>query len=171
MLKFRLYYDKDEEEQWLEKMSLEGWAFKKFFLGFYTFEPCVPGEYKYQIDLLDNWVGDKAHFSSFMEELGIEVIGQWWRWVYLKKKAIDGPFELYTDAESKITQYRKIRDFFAVFTILELICFLIELVATVETGSILYGSFTVVIALICFAMLRIVWKTKWKIMQLKRDVI
>ena len=108
MLKFKLYYDKDEEEEWLKKMSLNGWAFKKFFLGFYTFEPCEPGEYNYQIDLLDNWNGNKADYASFMEDAGVEVISQWWRWVYLQKKTEDGPFEMYTDTESKIAQYKKI---------------------------------------------------------------
>ncbi len=28
MLKFKLYYDKDEEEDWLKEMSLDGWGFK-----------------------------------------------------------------------------------------------------------------------------------------------
>ena len=51
MVKFRLYYDKDKEQDWLMEMVNRGWAVKKFFLGFYTFEPCEPGEYIYQIKL------------------------------------------------------------------------------------------------------------------------
>lgn len=102
MTKFRLYYDKDAEESWLNTMSRKGWAFKKFFLGFYSFEECEPGEYNYQIDILNSWNGDKTDFASFMEESGVEVISQWYRWVYIRKKASDGPFEMYTDIESKI---------------------------------------------------------------------
>lgn len=169
MLKFKLYYDKDAEEDWLKKMSLNGWAFKKFFLGFYTFEPCEPGEYNYQIDLLDNWNGDKDNYSSFMEDVGVEVVGQWWRWVYLKKKTADGPFEMYTDAESKIAQYKRIRNFFKVFFAIEIICFLMELVATINTGHYIGGIFTVLIGLISLALLRIVWKCKLKIEQFKRN--
>lgn len=102
MKKFRLYYDKDAEQDWLREMSNQGWAFNKFFLGVYTFEACSSGEYIYQIDILDNWIGDKQNFSEFMEDSGVEVVSQWYLWVYLRKKAADGPFEMYSDTESKI---------------------------------------------------------------------
>jgi hypothetical protein len=169
MLKFKLYYDKDAEEEWLRKMSLDGWAFKKFFLGFYTFEPCEPGEFNYQIDLLDNWKAKNNDYESFMEDAGVEVVGHWWRWVYLKKKAADGPFEMYTDVESKIAQYSRIKNFFKVFLGVELICFFMELAATINTGQYIFGIFTAVLALISLAILKIVWKCKWKIQQFKRE--
>jgi len=169
MLKFKLYYDKDAEEDWLKKMCLNGWAFKKFFLGFYTFEQCEPGEYNYQIDLLDNWNGYKDDYAAFMEDAGVEVVGQWWRWVYLQKKATDGPFEMYTDVDSKISQYSKIRNFFKVALILEVICFFMELMATVNTGSYIFGIFTVLLAVISLAMLKIIWKCNWKIEQYKHE--
>jgi hypothetical protein len=169
MLKLKLYYDKDAEEDWLRKMSLSGWAFKKFFLGFYTFEPCEPGEYNYQIDLIDNWNGDKDDYASFMEEAGLEVISQWWRWVYLQKKTADGPFEMYTDRESKIAQYSKIGKFFKIFLIIEIICFFIELMATINTGDYIFGIFTVLLAIISLGLLKMVWKCKWKTEQLKRE--
>lgn len=169
MVRFRLYYDKDIEEDWLQEMSYNGWAFKKFFLGFYTFKPCEAGEYNYQIDMLDNWNGDKDDYSSFMADTGVEVIGQWWRWVYLRKKAVDGPFEMYTDNLSKINQYTRIKRFFTVFLVLEIICFLIELLAAIETGYLLYMGFTVLLGIIALAMLRLTWKCQWKIDQLKRE--
>lgn len=170
MLKFKLYYDKDAEEVWLREMSLKGWAFKKFFLGFYTFEPCKPGEYNYQIDLLDNWNGNKSDYESFMEDLGVEVVDQWWRWVYLRKKAADGPFEMYTDVESKIDLYRKIMNFFKIALVIEVICFFIELKATIQTGSFMFGALTVLIGVISLALLKVVWKCKWKIEQLQNEV-
>ncbi|MDT8717536.1 DUF2812 domain-containing protein [Clostridium sp. 19966] len=169
MLKFRLYYDKDEEEEWLKKMSLTGWAFKKFFLGFYTFEPCEPGEYNYQIDLLDNWSGDKEEYADFMEEAGVKVIGQWWRWIYLQKKSSDGPFEMYTDAESKIVQYRRIKNFFVIFLILEIVCLFVELLAAISTCYYVFGIFTVLLAIICLALLKVIWKCKWKIEGFKHE--
>lgn len=169
MLKFKLYYDKDEEEDWLKKMSLNGWAFKKFFLGFYTFEKCEPGEYNYQIDLLDNWNGDKDDYAAFMEDTGVEVIDQWWRWVYLQKRASDGPFEMYTDVESKITHYNKIKNFFKVALIIEVICFFIEFMATIKTGYYIFGIFTILLGAISLAILKIVWKCKWKIEQYKQE--
>ena len=169
MLKFKLYYDKDAEEDWLKKMCLNGWAFKNFFLGFYTFEKCEPGEYNYQIDLLDSWNGEKDDYEAFMKDTGVEVIGQWWRWVYLQKKASDGPFELYTDIDSKISQYNKIKNFFKVFLILEIIGFFIELFATINTDSFIFGMFAIVLAIICLAILKIIWKCNWKIEQYKHE--
>lgn len=167
MLKFRLYFDKDEEEIWLKEMSQKGWAFKKFFLGFYTFEECEPGEYNYQIDLLDNWEGDKEEFASFMNESGVEVISQWYRWVYLRKKAADGPFEMYTDTSSKVTQYSRIKKFFMIALIIELICLVIEVTAAVRTGEPFFWGFTILLSIIVLAFLRIIWKCSWKIKQLK----
>ena len=57
MKKFKLYYDKDKEEAFLNEMSAKGYAMKRFFLGLYTFEKCRPGEYTYRVDLIsDNTV-------------------------------------------------------------------------------------------------------------------
>ena len=50
MIKFRLYFDKDEETDWLTGRADRGWAMEKFLWGFYRFEPCEPGAYRYQID-------------------------------------------------------------------------------------------------------------------------
>jgi hypothetical protein len=169
MLKYRLYYDKDEEEDWLKEMCLKGWAFKKFFLGFYTFEKCDPGKYNYQIDILDNWKGTKGDYKTFMEDTGVKVLSQWWRWVYLQKKASDGPFEMYTDLESKITQYTRIMNFFKVFLVIEVICFFIEVIATLTSSSYVFAIFAVLIGIISLTMLKILWKCKWKIKQYKRE--
>jgi len=170
MLKFKLYYDKDAEEDWLNAMTSKGWGFKKFFLGFYTFEPCKPREYNYQIDILDNWQGDKDNYSRFMEDVGVEVVGQWWRWVYLRKKTEDGPFEMYTDIESKITQYSKIKNFFIPFTILELCCFFMEVIAAIMARSYIFGMFAILLGLLSIEMIRIVWKNKVKIMHFKQQL-
>lgn len=171
MLKFKLYFDKDAEEDWLRTMSLNGWAFKKFFLGFYTFEPCEPGEYNYQIDLLDNWSGNRVDYTPFMEDLGVEVIDQWWRWVYLRKRAVDGPFEMYTDLQSKIALYAKIMKLFKIALVIETVAFFMELNATMSTGNFMFGIFAILIGAISLAMLKVIWKCKWKIESLKHQEI
>jgi hypothetical protein len=163
-----MYFDKDAEEVWLKEMSLKGWAFKKFFLGFYIFEECEPGEYNYQIDLLDNWKGDKKDFATFMEESGVEVISQWYRWVYIRKKASDGPLEMYTDSESKIAQYNRIKKFFRLGLLVEIVCFMVEINAAIRTGSSLIWLLTVFIGIIALTFLQMVWKCNWKIEQLKQ---
>lgn len=169
MLKFRLYLDKDLEEEWLNKMSANGWAFKKFRIGFYTFEKCEPGEYDYQIDLLDNWHGDKEDFASFMEESGVEVISQWYRWVFIRKKATGEPFEMYTDAESKIALYSRISRFFLIALIAEAFCLFIELRGALEPGGTVFWVAVLLIGAFCLALLRMIWKCKWKVDQLQRE--
>ena len=47
--------------------------------------------------------------------------------IILRKRAADGPFELYTDPESMIEHYTKIRRMFKAVTILELVGFFIEI--------------------------------------------
>ncbi len=170
MLRFKLYYDKDAEEAWLNNMCSNGWAFKHFFLDFYTFEKCEPGEYNYQIDLLDSWNGKKGDYADFMEDTGVEVISQWWRWVYLRKKSSDGPFEMYTDVESKIAHYNKIKTFFKLALIIEIICFFMELIATIYTGGyIFFGIYVALFVLISLAMLKIIWKCNWKVEQYNHE--
>jgi len=126
MIRFKVTFDKDAEQDWLNDMCQKGWAFVNFCAGICTFVPCQPGEYIYQIDLLD---GDGAHprdpegYREFMEDTGVEVVRRWFRWVYLRKKASDGPFEIYTDTASKISMYRRIRSLFIWALVVELCCF------------------------------------------------
>jgi hypothetical protein len=93
----------------------------------------------------------------------------WYRWVYVQKKTSDGPFELYTDVESKITQYNRIKRFFKIGLLVETICFFIELQAAARNGSLDYWMITLFIGIIVLAFLRIVWKCKWKVDQLRFD--
>ena len=165
----RLYYDKDAEEAWLNAMARDGWAFRHFFLGVYTFAPCSPGEFSYQIDLLDNWRGDKEAYALFMEEVGVQVVGQWWRWVYLQKKAAEGPFALYTDTESKLSHYTKIRNFFLLFFCIELLCFFVEIAAFLTEPRPLFGFFTLLIGAFAFALGSVALKSGCKVKALKQE--
>ena len=169
MNKFRLYFDKDEETKWLNLMCMNGWAFTSFCLGVYHFEPCESGEYIYQIDLLSSWSGNKKDFAAFMEESGVEVLSQWYRWVFMRKKASEGPFEMYSDNESKIKQYARIRNFFAVVLVVEILCFLDELYFVMRMPTLALWGLVVLIGIIILAFLQIVLKCRWKIQQLRNE--
>jgi hypothetical protein len=127
MVKYRYYIDKDKEEKWLNQMADNGWALQNFAYTRYTFAPCVPGEYSYQIDMLDNWAGESTDFEAFMAEMDIQLVTRWWRWVYLQKKCADGPFEMYTDVESQIAQYKRIRNFFKIMSLFMIINISVQL--------------------------------------------
>lgn len=125
MIRWKFTFDKDEEQEWLNGYARRGWAMASFFVGLVTFVPCRPGEYVYQIDLLPGkglWADNYEDYVIFMNEMGVEVLQRWGRWVYLRKRAEDGPFEVYTDAESKAALYRRIRSMFLWALLVELLC-------------------------------------------------
>lgn len=167
MRKFKMYFDKDTEEAWLQSMCEQGWAFKSFFLGLYTFEPCQPGEYIYRIDLMaGKWV-EQERFLAFMREAGVEPVGKWYRWCYLRRKASEGPFELYSDAESKIAHYTRIRRFFLGAMVFEIICSLTELNGALQTGETILWVFFGTLSFFVFALARMALQCSRKIRRLQ----
>ncbi len=108
MVKFRWYFDTDKETEWLNRMAEKGWALTGFGLGFYRFERCEPGEYIYQIDATDKLFGVSEDYRQFMEEMGAEIVCIWGFYAFLRRKAAEGPFQLYTDVEFSISHYSKI---------------------------------------------------------------
>ena len=135
MIKFRLYFDKDKETEWLNKMSEEGYAMTGFFAGFFWFEKCEPGKYVYQIDFGEKFFAVNENYREFMQETGAEIVQTWGYWIILRKLASEGNFRLYTDVDSSIEHYTKIRTMFKVVSIIELICFFMELICAMEGNN------------------------------------
>ena len=79
----------------------------------------------------------------------MEIIVLWGYWIILRKRAADGPFELYTDVDSELEHYRKIRRMFKGATIIELIAFFIEIFGGLEGNgfawvfALLIGGFVI----------------------------
>ena len=167
MKKFRLYYDADKEMVWLQDMVNQGWALTHFAMGVYTFEPCQPGEFIYQIDILKD-VGDFDNYKAFMEDSGVEVICRWVRWVFVRKRAADGPFVLYTDTESLIAHYASIKKFFLPLAVVETICMVMELFAGIGSGNPVFGILVLLLGFVAVVLYRMVWKCSWKIEELKK---
>lgn len=38
LVRWKFYFDKDKEEQWLNEMAAKGWSMKSFLAGRYTFD-------------------------------------------------------------------------------------------------------------------------------------
>lgn len=127
MVKFRMYFDKDEETKWLNEMAQNGWAMTSLCAGFYTFEECPKGKWSYQIDLGEKFGRCTEDYREFMRDAGIEIVQNWGYWIVLRKPAEEGDFQLYTDVESSIEHYSKILKMFKIVTILEIIVFFLEL--------------------------------------------
>ena len=166
MTKFRLYLNKDKETTWLNEMAANGHALKGFFAGFYTFESCEPGEYVYQIDFGTKLYAVSDDYREFMAENNIEIVCLWGYWIILRKRANEGEFVLYTDVDSNIEHYTKILKMFKAVSILELICFFVEVLAAMNGAAIgVFGMFF--IGAIAIAMMRATLSTKRTINELK----
>lgn len=107
---YKFFGNYEKEEAWLNSMASQGWHCTDYFCTRYRFERGKPGEYIYRIQLLENPVKhpDSISYLEFLEDMGIEIFANQIRWVYFRKKALDGPFELFSDLESRIKHYQLI---------------------------------------------------------------
>ncbi len=100
----------EEEEQWLNDMARNGWHLVRInCLLRYVFEKGTPGEYIYKLDLPDNLEHgmDEQAYCSFLAECGIDVVCKQKQWLYLRKKATDGPFAEKDDLFAKLQMTNK----------------------------------------------------------------
>ena len=102
--KFFWAWEFEKEEKWLNEMSAKGLALIDCSFCRYSFEECEPGEYGFKIQLLEHRPShpESEQYIRFMEETGAEQIASYINWVYFRKKTAEGPFELFSDLESKI---------------------------------------------------------------------
>ena len=117
---FKWFYDFEREEIWLNDMAAQGWHMQSFFLGLYEFKEGEPGEYIYRLELLPQRA---AHYEShkyfrFLEETGVEIVSAWVRWVYYRRKAEEGAFDIYSDVDSRIKHYRRVYHLFIPVSVL-----------------------------------------------------
>lgn len=122
MKKFRLYFDKDKETAFLNAMVQKGYAMTGFFAGLYSFDVCEPGKYIYQVDFTEGMFRVSNEYREFMQDMGVEIVALWGPWVILRKKAADGEFQLYTDVESSIEHYTRIKWMFLSAAVIEAAC-------------------------------------------------
>ena len=111
---FKYIVDFEWEENWLNEMAAQGWMLKTFFMGMYEFCQGEPGEYIYRLELLPHRSGslESRKYFSFLEETGIEIVSTWHYWVYYRRKANEGPFDIYSDIDSRIQHHRRVYRFF-----------------------------------------------------------
>lgn len=97
-------WDFEKEERWLNEMAMNGQRLVGVGFCRYTFEACEPGEYTVRLEMHDP---DDAYLS-FMEETGAEYIGRMAQWIYFCRGAELGPFDIFSDIDSRIKHLDKI---------------------------------------------------------------
>lgn len=183
MIRFRWYYDKEKEEAWLNEMARRGWAMVHFFLGFYWFESCRPGEYLYQIDLFiylftgDHSCMSQTEYINLIEETGAEYICRWGWYRFFRRRAKLGNFMLYTDVSSQVDQYRRYLRFFRNLGFLELGVCLYQICYVRFAGEWIGGwnIFFIAAAVLILLFAGVIWgmyfRTKRRIRKLEQELL
>ena len=94
----------EKEERWLNEMAQEGWALQNAGFCTYTFEKTEPGQYIIRLAMLDS----SPDFENFMEELEAQSVGHCFSWGYFRRSAQLGPFDMFSDVDSRISHLNKI---------------------------------------------------------------
>lgn len=91
-------WDFEKEERWLNEMAMEGWTLAEVGFCRFTFEKTEPGAYIVRTEMH----GEDEEYLRFLEELGAEYVGRVVQWIYIRRPAEEGPFELFSDIDSRI---------------------------------------------------------------------
>ena len=110
-------WDFDKEEEWLNEMAMNGWVLESVGFCTYRFIRCEPGEYTVRLEMHPY---DES-YVSFMEETGAEYVGRMVMWIYFRKKTAAGPFDLFSDLDSRIRHLNKISTILVVIGAMNLV--------------------------------------------------
>ena len=110
-------WDFEKEEDWLNEMAMNGWVLESVGICTYHFIRCEPGEYSVRLEMHPY---DEAYLS-FMNETGAEYVGRMMMWIYFRKKTAEGPFDLFSDIDSRIGHLNKIGRMLAIFGLANLL--------------------------------------------------
>lgn len=113
----------DREEQWLNEMAAKGLCLVSVGFCKYEFEDCLPGEYRICMQLLDQLPShpESQAYLSFLESTGVEQVGAYFRWVYLRRKSADGEFNLFSDQKSRCQYLSRVIRFVGTISVMNLV--------------------------------------------------
>lgn len=163
-------WEHEKEEQWLNTMAAKGWALVSVGFATYEFEECQPGEYNFRIELLEHSPNsfEGKEYISFIEETGATQVGQFVNWIYFRKKTVDGPFDLFSDFESKIKHFKRIFTMMFPVGLINLYIGLQNIMMYFKNGF--SGSLIGIVNLLCSGLLLFgCFKVKQKMDQLKKE--
>ena len=111
--RFYTIADYEKEENFLNEMARDGWNLTAVGFCRYIFRRGTPGEYIYKLDMVERTESDevKESYFNFLTDCGIRVVGEFKDWIYLQKRAADGPFDTKNDTYAKLRQVNKVYSF------------------------------------------------------------
>ena len=175
----------EQEEQWINEMAKEGWQLTAIGWCRYIFRRGTPGEYIYKLDVVERTASDevKESYFNFLTECGIRVVGEFKDWIYLQKKAADGPFDMKDDTYAKLRTVNKVYSFavrtlcklLKIFAGVVIICCLGQMLSSNYAirelfGGIMLGSSTSAIVVLAILWVPILRKLRRKVNQLIDEI-
>jgi hypothetical protein len=105
--------DYEKEEAFLNEMASAGWNLTAVGFCRYIFRRGNEGEYIYKLDMVERTESDevKESYFNFLTECGIRVVGEFKDWIYLQKRASEGPFDMKNDTYTKLRHVNKVYSF------------------------------------------------------------
>ena len=165
-------WEAEKEEQWLNEMSAKGLGLAAVGYARYEFEECLPGEYQYRLEFLEHFPShpESVQYIKFIEETGAEQIGSITRWVYFRKKATDGPFDLFSDNASRIKHLNRIIALLLPINIFNIYigCFNIFLAITLDSPANYGGIINILIGVLIFFGIFKLWRQRKKLKEDQR---
>jgi hypothetical protein len=152
--KFRIFlaWQDEEEELWLRDMARAGWHLRSVQLpGLYTFEHGEPEDMVYRLDFTPLSRQEFLGYVRFFEDTGWEYVGEMNNWQYFRKRPRPGEDpQIYTDAESKIAKYRRVRNTMVTITPLAFLpIFLANIERYPTPVAIMFGTFFLLALVAC----------------------
>lgn len=97
-------WDFEKEDQWLNLMAQQGWLLDGVGFATYHFVSCEPGAYTVRLEMREH----DDNYLDFMAQTGAEYIGRMAMWIYFRKEVSHGPFDIFSDMDSKIAHLNRI---------------------------------------------------------------
>src|SRR5665648_366025 len=122
---------------------------------------------------------ESQNYIKFLEENGVECVATYMRWVYLRKKSSEGPFDIYSDNDSKLSHFKRMNLWWRTIVWIEIIAggmnatiAIAGYMGYIETESNHFVNLIGGLVLIGFGLLFYVLggKTRQKIRELKREI-
>lgn len=137
MKTFKLFFNEEREEQWLNDMCEKGWHFKKWRGYRYTFEKGEPGKYTYRYDYLCKFGFGKEvkEYIDFVEGTGAELVQKKGSWAYFRQHRDEGPFILYSDFASKLKFVNRLFAFYITILLISLLLIVINRSVSITNGG------------------------------------
>ena len=104
-------WDWEGEEAWLNNMSHRGWQLEKVGFCRYTFVKGEPDQYQYRLQALSGYpnTAEAQEYIGFVEDTGAELVDTLLYWAYFRRVTEDGPFELFSDVDSRVKHMKRVR--------------------------------------------------------------